>query len=189
MLPQKTECRSDARYLPALCFFAFGAAMRGLQCPAAACFCAAARRGRTRDSGAGRLFVKWERKFCLVRRIETLCRAGGGELAETALNVLAAVFYLAVLLLYSPLLTLIGLANVAACLVIIFLSNTAHDLQDELAAFVALDLSGVNYLSAACMQTLLAIQQKIDERGGRLLLIMQKRSGRRTRNSAQYWIH
>ena len=84
MLPQKTECRSDARYLPALCFFAFGAAMRGLQCPAAACFCAAARRGRTRDSGAGRLFVKWERKFCLelarcVRRIETLCRAGGGE--------------------------------------------------------------------------------------------------------------
>lgn len=124
-----------------------------------------------------------------VRRIETLCRAGAGELAETALNVLAAVFYLVILLLYSPLLTLIDLANVAACLVIIFLSNTAHDLQDELAAFVALDLSGVNYLSAACMQTLLAIQQKIDERGGRLLLIMQKRSGRRTRNSAQYWIH
>ena len=35
-------------------------------------------------SDAGRLFVKWERKFCLVlarrvRRIETLCRAGGGE--------------------------------------------------------------------------------------------------------------
>lgn len=98
-------------------------------------------------------------------------------------------FYLVILLLYSPLLTLIGLANVAVCLVIIFLSNRAHDLQDELAAFVALDLSGVNYLSAACMQTLLAIQQKIDERGGRLLLIMQKRSGRRTRNSAQYWIH
>ena len=98
-------------------------------------------------------------------------------------------FYLVILLLYSPLLTLIDLANVAVCLVIIFLSNRAHDLQDELAAFVALDLSGVNYLSAACMQRLLAIQQKIDERGGRLLLIMQKRSGRRTRNSAQYWIH
>ena len=35
-------------------------------------------------AGAGRLFVKWEQKFCLVlarrvRRIETLCRAGGGE--------------------------------------------------------------------------------------------------------------
>ena len=55
-------------------------------------------------------------------------------------------------------------------------SDTAHDLQDELAAFVALglpltlDLSGVNYLSAACMQALLAVQQKIDECGGRLLL-------------------
>ena len=43
---------------------------------------------------------------------------------------LAAVFYLVILLLYSPLLTLIGLANVAVYLVIIFLSNTAHDLQE-----------------------------------------------------------
>lgn len=48
-----------------------------------------------------------------------------GELAETALNVLVAAFYLVVLLLYSPLLTLIGLANVAVCLLIIFLSNRA----------------------------------------------------------------
>ena len=43
---------------------------------------------------------------------------------------LAAVFYLVILLPYSPLLTLIGLANVAVCLVIIFLSNRAHDLQE-----------------------------------------------------------
>ena len=55
-------------------------------------------------------------------------------------------------------------------------SDTAHDLLDELTAFVTLglpltmDLSGVDYLSAACMQALLAVQQKIDERGGRLLL-------------------
>lgn len=48
-----------------------------------------------------------------------------GELTETALNVLVAAFYLVVLLLYSPLLTLIGLANVAVCLLIIFLSNRA----------------------------------------------------------------
>ena len=55
-------------------------------------------------------------------------------------------------------------------------SDTAHDLMDELTAFVTLgllltlDLSGVDYLSAACMPALLAVQQKIDERGGRLLL-------------------
>ena len=55
-------------------------------------------------------------------------------------------------------------------------SDTAHDLMDELTAFVTLgllltlDLSGGDDLSAACMQALRAVQQKIDERGGRLLL-------------------
>lgn len=62
MLPQKKPSAAPTRDTsPRYAFFAFGAAMRGLQCP-------------------------------------------------------AAVFYLVILLLYSPLLTLIGLANVAVCL-------------------------------------------------------------------------
>ena len=46
-----------------------------------------------------------------------------GELAETVLNVLIAIFYLIILILYSPLMTLIGLANTAILLLIVFLSN------------------------------------------------------------------
>ena len=48
-----------------------------------------------------------------------------GDLAETVLNVLAAAFYLAVLFLYSPVMTLIGLANTALLLLIVFLSHRA----------------------------------------------------------------
>lgn len=46
-----------------------------------------------------------------------------GELAETVLNVLIAVFYLIILILYSPIMTLIGLANTALLLLIVFFSN------------------------------------------------------------------
>ena len=46
-----------------------------------------------------------------------------GELAETFLNILVALFYLVILFLYSPLMTAIGLANTAVLLLIIFLSN------------------------------------------------------------------
>lgn len=46
-----------------------------------------------------------------------------GDLAETALNILVAVFYLVILILYSPLMTLIGVVNTAILLLIVFLSN------------------------------------------------------------------
>lgn len=45
------------------------------------------------------------------------------DLAETVLNILVAAFYAVVLLLYSPLLTLIGVVNVAICIGVIYLSN------------------------------------------------------------------
>lgn len=46
-----------------------------------------------------------------------------GDLAETVLNILVAVFYLVILFLYSPLMTLIGLGNVAVCVCIVVLSR------------------------------------------------------------------
>lgn len=46
-----------------------------------------------------------------------------GELAETVLNIIVALFYLVVLLLYSPLLTAVGLVNVAVCLGVVFFSR------------------------------------------------------------------
>lgn len=46
-----------------------------------------------------------------------------GDLAETVLNIFVAAFYLVILILYSPLMTLVGLINVAISLVAVFLSN------------------------------------------------------------------
>lgn len=46
-----------------------------------------------------------------------------GNLAETVLNIFIAVFYLIILLIYSPLLTLICLVNVVLCLLMVFISN------------------------------------------------------------------
>ena len=45
------------------------------------------------------------------------------DLAETVLNIFIALFYAVVLLLYSPLLTLIGVVNVAICIGVIWFSN------------------------------------------------------------------
>lgn len=46
-----------------------------------------------------------------------------GNLAETVLNIFTAVFYLAILTIYSPLLTAICLVNVALCLLMVYLGN------------------------------------------------------------------
>lgn len=46
-----------------------------------------------------------------------------GDLAETILNILIAVFYLAILFIYSPLMTLIGLLNVAVLIAVVILSK------------------------------------------------------------------
>ena len=46
-----------------------------------------------------------------------------GDLAETVLNIFVAVFYLVILFLYSPLMTFIGLLNVAVCVAVVLLSR------------------------------------------------------------------
>lgn len=46
-----------------------------------------------------------------------------GDLAQTLLNILVAVFYLAILFLYSPIMTAIGLGNVAVCIFVVILSR------------------------------------------------------------------
>lgn len=46
-----------------------------------------------------------------------------GDLAETVLNIFVALFYLVILLMYSPLMTVIGLINVAICLTVVFISS------------------------------------------------------------------
>ena len=46
-----------------------------------------------------------------------------GDLAETVLNILIAVFYLVILILYSPVMTLIGLLNVAVCVGVVVASR------------------------------------------------------------------
>lgn len=46
-----------------------------------------------------------------------------GDLAETVLNILVAVFYLAILLFYSPVMTFIGLINVVVCIAVVVFSR------------------------------------------------------------------
>lgn len=46
-----------------------------------------------------------------------------GDLAETVLNICVAAFYLVILFVYSPIMTLIGLANVAVCVGVVILSR------------------------------------------------------------------
>ena len=48
-----------------------------------------------------------------------------GELAETVLNIFVAAFYLILLLLYSPMLTLIGLFSIALNLIMVKFSSKA----------------------------------------------------------------
>lgn len=46
-----------------------------------------------------------------------------GDLAETILNIIVAAFYLIILLFYSPIMTFIGLINVAVCMGVVVLSR------------------------------------------------------------------
>lgn len=52
-----------------------------------------------------------------------LCQFLAGDLAETVLNILVALFYLVILFLYSPVMTLIGLCNVGICIAVVVLSK------------------------------------------------------------------
>lgn len=46
-----------------------------------------------------------------------------GDLAETVLNICVAAFYLVILFVYSPIMTVIGLVNVAVCVGVVILSR------------------------------------------------------------------
>ena len=62
----------------------------------------------------------------LVERMESNTNVNqflAGELAETVLNIFVAVFYLAVLIFYSPIMTAVGMINVVICLAAVFISN------------------------------------------------------------------
>ncbi len=80
-----------------------------------------------------------------------------GELAETALNIFVAGFYLILLLIYSPILTAIALATVVANLVVVkitsdMLSNASIKLQQDsgkLAGAVCAGLSITSTLKAS----------------------------------------
>ena len=80
-----------------------------------------------------------------------------GELAETALNIFVAIFYLVLLLVYSPILTAIALATVVVNLVVVkitsdMLSNASIKLQQDsgkLAGAVCAGLSITSTLKAS----------------------------------------
>lgn len=68
-----------------------------------------------------------------------------GDLAETVLNILVAAFYLIVLLFYSPLMTFIGLINVAVCISVVVLSR--HYISE---AAIKQQMSGGKLFGAVC---------------------------------------
>lgn len=68
-----------------------------------------------------------------------------GDFAETILNIFVAVFYLIILFLYSPLMTLIGIIQVAVNLTVIFLSNKA-----VANATIKMQMSGGKLYGAVC---------------------------------------
>ena len=68
-----------------------------------------------------------------------------GELAETVLNILIAVFYLFILLFYSPVMTAIGLINVAVCICLVVFSR--HLISE---ASIKQQLTGGKLYSVVC---------------------------------------
>ena len=68
-----------------------------------------------------------------------------GDLAETVLNIFVAVFYLVILILYSPVMTLIGLCNIAVCLLVVVLSK--RYISD---AAIKQEISGGKLYGAVC---------------------------------------
>ena len=68
-----------------------------------------------------------------------------GDLAETVLNILVAAFYLIILFIFSPVMTLIGLVNVAVCVGVVVLSK--HYISD---ASIKQQMSGGKLYGAVC---------------------------------------
>lgn len=75
-----------------------------------------------------------------------------GDLAETVLNIMVAAFYLILLLLYSPILTLIGVCSVAINLLIVkfssaAISNATMKMQQDQGKMIGSVFAGLNITS------------------------------------------
>ncbi len=68
-----------------------------------------------------------------------------GELAETVLNIFVAIFYLIVLIFYSPVMTAVGMINVVICLAAVAYSNKAIA-----GATMRLQIAGGKLYGAVC---------------------------------------
>lgn len=75
-----------------------------------------------------------------------------GELAETALNIFVAAFYLVLLLLYSPMLTLVGVISIVINLLVVkfssdWLAGTAMKAQQDQGKLIGALYAGLNITS------------------------------------------
>lgn len=76
-----------------------------------------------------------------------------GDLAETALNIFVAVFYLSLLFVYSPLLTSIGLVSIAINIVVVklssdYMSNASIKMQQDSGKLTGTVCAGLNITSS-----------------------------------------
>jgi NHLM bacteriocin system ABC transporter peptidase/ATP-binding protein len=84
----------------------------------------------------------------LVERMESNTNVNEfltGELAETVLNCIVALFYLAVLLFYSPLMTAVGMMDIVICLAAVIISNKVIS-----GTTMKLQISGGKLYGAVC---------------------------------------
>ena len=84
----------------------------------------------------------------LVERMESNTNVNdflAGELAETVLNIMVALFYLAVLIFYSPIMTAVGMLDILICLAAVFISNTFIS-----GTTMKLQISGGKLYAAVC---------------------------------------
>ena len=84
----------------------------------------------------------------LVERMESNTNVNeflAGELAETVLNILVALLYLAVLIFYSPVMTAVGIADIAVCLAAVLISNRVIS-----GTTMKLQISGGKLYGAVC---------------------------------------
>ena len=91
----------------------------------------------------------------LAERVEnnnTICEFVAGDLATNALNIFVSIFYLVLLLMYSPMLTLIGVVNVAVNFGIMKItsekmSRSMMKMQQDQGSMLGVVLSGINIMS------------------------------------------
>lgn len=84
----------------------------------------------------------------LVERMESNTNVNqflAGDLAETVLNIFIAAFYLVVLIFYSPIMTAVGMVDIAICLAAVFIGNKVIS-----GTTMKLQISGGKLYGAVC---------------------------------------